>query len=101
MERVGTSLWEAAASQWSICPCTGQVDPQLLMFGAGVSACQEISVPPTTSEEVTLTATTTFFRFFFFFRAIPAAYGSSQAKGRIGAAAAGLRHSHLGSELCL
>ena len=31
------------------------------------------------------------------------AYGGSQARGRIGAAAAGLHHSHsnLGSELCL
>ena len=40
--------------------------------------------------------------FFFFglFRAAPAAYGSSQARGRIGPAAAGLHHSHsdLGSE---
>uniref|UniRef100_A0A5G2Q932 HECT-type E3 ubiquitin transferase n=1 Tax=Sus scrofa TaxID=9823 RepID=A0A5G2Q932_PIG len=49
--------------------------------------------------------------FFFFlfppsfcpFRAAPAAYGGSQARGRIGAVAAGLRqsHSHAGSEPCL
>ena len=32
--------------------------------------------------------------FFFLFRATPMAYGSSQAKGRIRAAAAGLHHSH-------
>ena len=36
--------------------------------------------------------------FFFFpfllFRAAPMAYGSSQARGRIGAIAAGLHHSH-------
>ena len=32
--------------------------------------------------------------FFFPFRAIPMAYGSSQARGRIRAAAAGLQHSH-------
>ena len=35
--------------------------------------------------------------FFFFFgllRAAPTAYGSSQAKGQIGAAVAGLHHSH-------
>ena len=31
---------------------------------------------------------------FFLFRAIPVAYGNSQARGRIGATAAGLRHSH-------
>ena len=38
--------------------------------------------------------------FFFLFRATPAAYGSSQAKGWIRAAPAGLRHSHsnVGSE---
>ena len=35
----------------------------------------------------------TFF-FFFLFRAAPMAYGNSQARGRIGAAAAGLDHSH-------
>ena len=35
-----------------------------------------------------------FFFFFCLFRAAPAAYGSSQAGGQIGAADAGLRHSH-------
>ena len=35
-----------------------------------------------------------FLFFFFFFRAAPAAYGSSWARGRIGAAATGLRQSH-------
>ena len=35
-----------------------------------------------------------FFNFFFFlFTATPAAYGSSQARGQIGAVTAGLRHS--------
>ena len=36
--------------------------------------------------------------FFFFFLAAPVAYGSFQARGQIGAAAAGLGHSHAGSE---
>ena len=31
---------------------------------------------------------------FFLFRAEPTVYGDSKARGRIGAAAAGLRHSH-------
>ena len=35
-----------------------------------------------------------FFLFFFFFRATLAAYGGSQARGPIGAIAAGLHHSH-------
>ena len=35
---------------------------------------------------------------FFFFLAAPVAYGSFQARGQIGAAAAGLGHSHAGSE---
>ena len=35
-----------------------------------------------------------FFFLLFAFRAVPAAYGSSQARGQIGAAAAGLHHSH-------
>ena len=39
----------------------------------------------------------------FVFRAIPVAYGSSQARGQIGAAPAGLHHSHsyVGSKLRL
>ena len=41
--------------------------------------------------------------FFLLFRAAPAAYGNSEARGRIKAAAAGLQHSHsnTGSELFL
>ena len=35
-----------------------------------------------------------FIYLFLLFRAVPAAYGSSQASGQIGAAAAGLHHSH-------
>ena len=37
------------------------------------------------------------------FRAAPVAYGDSQARGQIGALAAGLHHSHsnVGSEPCL
>ena len=40
------------------------------------------------------------FSFFVFYRAALAAYGGSQARGRIGATAAGLHHSHsnMGSE---
>ena len=40
---------------------------------------------------------------FCLFRAAPVAHGGSQAKGRIGAAAAGLHHSHsnMGSEMSL
>jgi len=36
----------------------------------------------------------TFFFFFGLFRAALAAYGGSQARGQIGATAAGLHHSH-------
>ena len=41
--------------------------------------------------------------FFFLFTATPAACGSSRARGEIGAAAAGLHHSHsnMGSQLHL
>ena len=41
--------------------------------------------------------------FFFLFRATPVSYGSSQARGQIGAAAAGLyhRHSNSRSKPCL
>ena len=43
------------------------------------------------------------FIYLLLFKAAPAAYGSSQARGRIGAVAASLDHSHTeaGSELCL
>ena len=37
------------------------------------------------------------FFFFVFFRAAPAAYGGSQARGPVGATAAGLHHSHSNS----
>ena len=40
-----------------------------------------------------------FFFFWFFFRAAPAAYGSFQARGWIGAAAASLCHRHSKSQL--
>ena len=42
------------------------------------------------------------FFFFFFFRVAPAAYGSSQARGHVGAIATDLCHSHsnMGSEPC-
>ena len=39
-----------------------------------------------------------FFFFFLLFGATPAAYGNSQARGRIGAAASGLHHSHSNAE---
>ena len=35
-----------------------------------------------------------FFCFVLFFKAVPAAYGSSQARGQIGATVASLHHSH-------
>ena len=35
---------------------------------------------------------------YLFFRAPPVAYGGSQARGQIGATAAGLRHSHSNAE---
>ena len=41
-----------------------------------------------------LSIPTFFFFFFFFFRAAPAAYGSSQARGPVGATAASLHHSY-------
>ena len=45
----------------------------------------------------------TFFFFFCIFRAASMAYGCSQARGQIGAVAAGLHHSHSnkGSKPCL
>ena len=45
----------------------------------------------------------TFYLFILLFRATPTEYGGFQAKGRIGAIAAGLYHSHSNtrSELCL
>ena len=53
----------------------------------------------------TIPLTVFFLLFFLFlvFRAASEAYGSSQARGRIGATAAGLHHSHsnVGSELRL
>ena len=57
---------------------------------------------PCCKETSDLALLSTFF-FFLLFRAIPATCGSSQARGWIGAAAAGLSHSHsnMGSKSCL
>ena len=48
------------------------------------------------SEEMAFQMSLDFYSFFLF-RAAPAAYESSQARGRIGAAAFGLCHSHSNS----
>ena len=44
--------------------------------------------------EVEILIKDTFFFLFVFSRAAPEAYGGSQARGQIGATAAGLHHSH-------
>ena len=49
---------------------------------------------PAASMDVQVDFLLSFLSFFNLFRAIPAAYGCSQAGGSIGALAAGLRHSH-------
>ena len=55
------------------------------------------------SEEAKLLLNEVGFFFFCLFTATPAAYGGSQARGLIGATAAGLYHGHsnTGSEPCL
>ena len=52
---------------------------------------------------VVIIVTIMIFFFFCLFRAAPMAYAGSQARGLIGATAAGLHHSHsnAGSKLCL
>ena len=55
-----------------------------LTLGSGTSECQGKAKKSYISQLLT---------FFFLYRAIPAAYGCSQARGQIGAAAAGLHHS--------
>ena len=47
------------------------------------------------------TGTITFFFFGLHFRATPAAYGVSQARGRIRAVVASLHHSNNRADLCL
>ena len=51
-------------------------------------------------EEIGVTVTGRLYYFFFLFGATPAAYGNSQARGRIRAAGVGLYHCHsnVGSE---
>ena len=55
-----------------------------------------VSVPPPSSPALVFLggALVWFGLVFLLFRATPAAYGSSQARDQIGAAAAGLHHSH-------
>ena len=49
---------------------------------------------PVSNQRVTKIRPNLPFLLSFFFRAAPAAFGGSQARGRIGATAAGLHHSH-------
>ena len=74
-----------------------QRDPGPLCFSPDVHP----SVPPAFQLHLflshsVLSGSVLYFNFFIFcfFRAAPMAYGSSQARGRIGAVAAGLHHSH-------
>ena len=65
-----------------------------------VIKCEKMSWVNAFSKEISNASPTWFF---FFFRVEPMAYGSSQAKGKIRAAAASLHHSHsnAGSKLHL
>ena len=60
------------------------------MSWAGVRGYHSENVSP----EVHPSSREAVFVFFFLLRAIPAVYGSSQARGGIGAAAASVHHSH-------
>ena len=57
------------------------------------SISEKPSFSPLTIYPGTLTFNIIFF-FFLLFRVVPGAYGGSQARGRNGATAAGLHHSH-------
>ena len=58
-----------------------------------------LGIEPTPPQRSKLLETDTFFFFVFcLFRAAPAAYAGSQARGPIGAVAAGLLHSHSNAE---
>ena len=63
-------------SSWIRFRCTTKGTPAVLTFGSALL----------------------FFVFLPFSRAVPAAYGDSQARGLIGAVAASLRHSNAGSK---
>ena len=75
-------------------------------LGAGGRASAGPRALPASGSSAALASSLLAFALFFFFcfsRAAPTAYGGSQARGRIGAVAAGLRRSHstVGSEPCL
>ena len=59
------------------------------LLGLPLKDQQEFFLKPLKGKKYTF-----FFFFFCLFRATPAAYGDSQARGQIGAVAAGLHHSH-------
>ena len=66
-------------------------------LGRGAVAPVSVTTPPWfewTGHTWLIIKITFIFIYFLLFRATPVAYGSSQARHAIGAAAAGLHHSH-------
>ena len=82
-----------------------------IMTGTGIARCPPLGFYiQTAGEKVSFPEMIKLFYLFiylficlFIFTAAPAAYRNSRVRGRIGAAATGLRHSHSnsGSKLCL
>ena len=63
-----------------------------------LALCLEFTVLGAASLHTGSGAPSFFFFFSFLFRLVPEAYGGSQARGQVGAAAAGLHHSNARSK---
>ena len=99
----GLCPWRSSRSGTPARGHRGQVSP---LCALGALAChirQTLRHQNCFSGDTTISLLSCFFFIFCLFRATPAAYGSFQAKGLIGAVAAGVHHSHsnVGSELHL
>ena len=87
-----------AAKVLCSCPRTSPRPPQKACLSDTWRATFLHALPPSLYSPFSFIDLTTvqysIFLFLLFFRATPAAYGGSQARGRIGATAASLHHSH-------
>ena len=77
--------------------------PYFLRYNFEIRPVNNLTVISKCSSERRVAYVSIFFFFFWSFRVSPVAYGSSQARGQTGVAAAGLHHSHsnAGSKLHL
>ena len=99
--RLSTTYSPALLFFWMCLPCCSPMKiPHTLSYPCLFSCLERESfsciktLPIQFAHSLGICMCLSYFLFVCFYTAVPAAYGHSQARGRIGAAAASIRHSH-------